>query len=130
MRAYLDSCVVMYAVESHIGFGPRVTALLRQHRDYTFCVSDLVRLECSVLPLRNNDTSLIQEFARFLQTFATLDILPAVYDLAARLRAEHNLRTPDALHYATAMHHGCGEFWTNDTRFSRVTGNVMVRQVK
>ena len=39
-----------------------------------------------------------------------------VYQTAAQLRAQHGLKTPDALHLATARHHRCDQFWTNDDR--------------
>jgi predicted nucleic acid-binding protein len=35
---------------------------------------------------------------------------------AARLRAAHNIRTPDAIQMATAMHAGASSFLTNDNR--------------
>ena len=41
-------------------------------------------------------------------------------DLAARLRADHNLRTPDALHVATALHEEVDWLVTNDHRLRRV----------
>lgn len=42
---------------------------------------------------------------------------------AARLRADvSGLRTPDALHAATALLHGCAMFLTNDKAFRRVPG--------
>ncbi|MCI0654776.1 MAG: PIN domain-containing protein [Methylococcaceae bacterium] len=36
-----------------------------------------------------------------------------IYHNAAVLRAEHGLKTPDALHLATANYYGCTQFWTN-----------------
>ena len=35
---------------------------------------------------------------------------------AARLRAEYNIRTPDAIQMATAIHEGASFFLTNDAR--------------
>jgi predicted nucleic acid-binding protein len=45
----------------------------------------------------------------------------AIADSAARLRARYNLRTPDALHVATAINAGCQAFLTNDNTLKRVT---------
>ena len=46
---------------------------------------------------------------------------------AARLRAQFNLKTPDAIHAATALSVGCAQFITNDLIFRRVPGlNVIV----
>ena len=52
--------------------------------------------------------------------------LPTV-ERAVRVRAAHNLKTPDAIHAATALEVGCVMFVTNDAAFRRVTGlNVVV----
>ncbi|HEV3050185.1 MAG TPA: PIN domain-containing protein, partial [Longimicrobium sp.] len=49
-----------------------------------------------------------------------VEVTAGVSDVAARLRAEHNLRTPDALHVATALREGAGWLVTNDRRLQRV----------
>jgi predicted nucleic acid-binding protein len=43
-----------------------------------------------------------------------------IADLAARIRAQHRLRTPDALEAATAAHAGATGFITNDPVFERI----------
>lgn len=42
---------------------------------------------------------------------------------AAQLRAEHQLRTPDAIHLATAKHAGARGFVTNDKGLRKIAGN-------
>ena len=44
----------------------------------------------------------------------------AVFEDAARVRAETGLKIPDALHAATALRAGCALFITNDTDFRRM----------
>ena len=46
----------------------------------------------------------------------------ATFDLATDLRARHGLKTPDALHLATALEQGCDEFWTRDRRLESAAG--------
>jgi len=50
---------------------------------------------------------------------------------AARLRATTNLKTPDAIHAATALNNVCTLFLTNDSQFRNVAGLpvVVVREV-
>jgi predicted nucleic acid-binding protein len=47
--------------------------------------------------------------------------------MGAHLRAEYNLRTPDAIQAATALSCGATGFVSNDAGFRRVTGlDIMV----
>jgi hypothetical protein len=64
-------------------------------------------------------------------TFEALVVWPRVATQpilreAARLRAATSLKTPDALHAATAMSTGCVLFVTNDVGFHGVTGLPLV----
>jgi len=45
-----------------------------------------------------------------------------VAEEAARLRAAHNLRTPDSIQMATALLAGAGYFLTNDAKLAAVPG--------
>jgi predicted nucleic acid-binding protein len=122
-RAYLDACVAMYYVEQHQTLFQRVdSALFPASGEQIIPVfSDLTRMECRVLPLRNHDQALLARYEAFFQLpdcdYAHLDTI--VFDLATELRAQFALRTPDALHLAAAMRSGCQEFWTNDGRLSK-----------
>ena len=49
-----------------------------------------------------------------------------IFAQALGLRAQHGLKTPDALHLATALHHGCTEFWTNDDRLKSAADTLAV----
>ena len=55
-----------------------------------------------------------------------LPITDAIYDEALQLRARFRLKTPDALHLATAQHYGCTAFWTNDDRLKDAAGALAV----
>ena len=65
----------------------------------------------------------VDEFYGLLTTFPNLAwIAPNLEtaDLAAQLRAAHNLRTPDALQAATALHEQATALITNDPIFDRI----------
>lgn len=62
-------------------------------------------MEVLVLPLRNVDTSLIADYEQLLfsSEIQLIPISKSVLREAANLRATTNLKTPDAIHAATAL---------------------------
>ena len=79
--------------------------------------------ELLVQPYRQGDEQRVDEFYALLSTYPNLDwVGPGleIADLAARLRAAHRLRTPDASQAATAVHAGATGFVTNDPIFKRI----------
>ena len=81
--------------------------------------------EYLVLPYREGDEQRANDFYGLLATYPNLEwIAPnlEIADLAARIRALHRLRTPDALQAATAVHTQSRGLITNDPAFERVEG--------
>ena len=50
---------------------------------------------------------------------AVVDVSAAVVERATDFRSKYNLKTPDALHYATAVEVGAAAFLTGDRALSR-----------
>ncbi len=119
---YLDSCLVIYFVEEHPRYVTTIIHAMESRSGMCFCISPLVELECLVMPLRHGNHRLIKRYEMFFQDYICLEISAGIYREAAQLRADHGLKTPDALHFATAQNHGCAEFWTNDERLCAVAG--------
>ncbi len=125
MIVFLDTNIVIYLIENQSGFGARALAhitTLRAAGD-TFAVSDLVRLECRVLPVRHGNLALLGHYDAF---FASPDVqvLPlskSVCDWATDVRAAHNFKTPDALQLGAAVVHACDRSLTNDARLAACT---------
>ena len=87
--------------------------------------STITMLELLVQPYRLADIDRVNRFYALLATFPHLEwIAPTltIADLGARLRAEYNLKTPDALQAATALTCGATSFISNDPAFRRVAG--------
>ena len=78
-------------------------------------------MECRVRALAQNDGRKLAEVEAILATMTRLDLTDAVFERAAPVRAQTGLKTPDALHVATAREHGCAELWTADARLGRAT---------
>lgn len=122
---YLDTPVLIYSVEHHPRFATFLRALWsavdeKRLRVYS---SELAYLETGVLPLRSGDMQLVKDYESFLERGLTalLPISKSVLLEAARLRASFPfLRTPDALHAATAISAGLDFFLSNDHAFLKV----------
>lgn len=126
-KIYLDACIVIYFVEKHPIYAAEIEALINGLGvNDTLCYSPLVRLESLVMPLRTNDTILQGYFESFFNAQEILEIKVECFDTAARLRADYrSLKIPDSIHLATALHHHCDEFWTNDNRLNAVAPTLV-----
>lgn len=130
MRVYLDSCLWIYAVEDPAGKGQSVLDhLLSGIESQDIILSHLIRMECLVEPIRTQHADLVQQYESIWALGEVADLTRADFDLAARLRANFRLKTPDALHLAVAANNRCDELWTNDSRLSSVATGVTVRRI-
>jgi len=85
--------------------------------------STITMTELLVQPYREFGQQRVDEFYALLTTYPNLEWLAPtleVADIAARIRATHRLRTPDALQAATAIHARATGLVTNDPVFTRV----------
>lgn len=126
-KIYLDTCIVIYFVEKHPVYASKIERLITDlGGDDTLCFSPLIRLECFVMPLRTKDAELKGHYESFFEAQEILEITAERFEEAAQLRADFNsLKTPDALHLATALHHDCDEFWTNCTRLDSAAPSLI-----
>ena len=123
---YLDASAIIYSVERIDPYFTILAPAWRQAEAGQFLMvcSELVIAETLVRPMREGNADLEGAFrsvfaAPEVQLVATTR---QIWEDTARLRAETGLKTPDALHAATAMREGCSLFITNDTDFRRVEG--------
>lgn len=122
---YLDSCIVIYAVEDFGERGERVREALARTRSIV-AVSPLVAHECMVGPYKARDLELRDHYLELLERLESVEVGLDVFLRAAELRANTGLRTPDALHLAAAQHAGCEGLWTNDRRFEKSSRGLAV----
>ena len=71
--------------------------------------------------MRAGDTATLAQFDVFFSgvEISLIDVTASVVELATEIRAKYNLKTPDALHYASAMEAGASVFLTGDRVFAR-----------
>ena len=103
---YLDANPVIYTVEKHPVYGPLLQPLWQavQAKAIEVVSSDLVLMETLVGPFKRGDSALEKAYEQALLG-TDLHLLPLTQPIlreAARLRTATRLKTPDALHAATA----------------------------
>jgi uncharacterized protein len=116
---YLDSCLVIYLAENHPRWGEAVATAMAREKDARFAISPLVKCECLVAPIRRGDPVLERAYVDLFKRFITLAMPEPVWLQAAQLHARFNLKTPDALHLASAQTNACESLWTNDARLAQ-----------
>jgi predicted nucleic acid-binding protein len=123
---YVDSCVLIYAMEQDPLFGEAARNCLASQlaQNLQLAISPMVQLECLVHPLARQQGELIIRYQAWLQTFQWLSINDTTFARATELRASHGLKTPDALHLATALQHGCVALISNDKRLEKVGADL------
>lgn len=124
-RVALDTSIFIYQLETnprYLAFTDHIFSWLERPGSKAV-TSTITMTELLVQPYRDSDEQRADEFYGLLSTYPNLDwIAPnlEIADLAARIRALHRLRTPDALQAATAVHTLATGLITNDPVFERV----------
>lgn len=124
-RLYLDTAPLIYYFEeypSYISKMDRIFDLIGTSRVVTFSAVHILT-EVMVKPLQTGNHELAEEYRDILVNNDAYTLVPVtlpIAESAAVLRARYNLRTPDALHVASAISAGCDALLTNDAGLKRV----------
>ena len=124
-RLYVDTAPLIYYFEeysSYISKMDRIFDLIATTPVVTFSAVHILT-EVMVKPLQTGNHELAQEYRDILvnsDAYTLVSITVPIAESAAELRARYNLRTPDALHVATAISIGCDALLTNDAQLKRV----------
>jgi predicted nucleic acid-binding protein len=124
-RVYVDTNAIIYRIER---IEPFLSASLPlwdalDQGQVELETSELSLLEVLVKPLRDGKAPLVSLYRTVLLGTAGLSCHPIsrqVLESAAEIRARHGLKTPDAIHAATALLTGSVLFVTNEVGFRRV----------
>jgi predicted nucleic acid-binding protein len=123
---YVDTVTVIYTVERYPAYWPLVEPMWKaaQAKTIEIVSSELALLEALVGPLKAGNAALVKLFETALlgTDMRLVPITQPVLREAARLRATTRLKTPDAVHAATARQAGCALFVTNDAGFRGLPG--------
>jgi predicted nucleic acid-binding protein len=124
-RIALDTSIFIYHLEPNPKYLVHTDPIFSwlERSESKVITSTITMTELLVLPYREGDEQRANDFYGLLSTYPNLEwIAPSleIADLAARTRALHRLRTPDALQAATAAHSQATGLITNDPAFARV----------
>lgn len=131
-RIYIDTAPLIYLVERN----PHYIATMLGIVDFIEAArlpgftSVVALTEILVQPLRLGNTDRAQQYYDIIvgrYDFTLVSFTSEIAISAAAIRARYGLRTPDAMHAATAVKSDCDALLTNDRDFRRVNDlNVLV----
>jgi predicted nucleic acid-binding protein len=118
-RVYFDANVFIYLMEGY----PTLESSLHDirdsisHAESNICTSELTLCEVLVPAFRANNTGVLALYRQFIEESGAFELIPTTretYVRASLLRAQLGLKTPDAIHMASAIEARCTAFLTND----------------
>jgi predicted nucleic acid-binding protein len=121
-RIFVDSNIFIYHFEDAGLRGFRATEILRRigQRGDKLMASTLALGEVLVKPIEYRNTILEANYRALLRG-PLVGLVPfdaVAGEIFARVRQDRRIKTPDAIHLATAASGGCDLFITNDDRLS------------
>lgn len=121
----IDSSILIYHLEKIKPYEVLTRLIIEEIASGNmFCnISALTITELLAKPYRVKDYNQISVFEGFITSLPNSKIQPVEYSvakLAALLRADYNLRTPDSILLSTALNTGSEYFVTNDIFFKKI----------
>ena len=121
----LDTNIFLFLLEENKHFIDQAEQILSAVRDGKLrgIFSSIGLIELLTGPKKRRRNDLAVRYREVINNFPHLSvggINENIVELASNLRAHHSLRTPDAIHIATAIDFGAQSFITSDRRLKRV----------
>jgi len=120
-RVYVDTNIFIYLLEGNESLGVEI-AVMREailSDECIFISSDLIYTEILPPLVRSENSEAMGKALRFLGENAAFELRSVTKEIciqAGILRGRTGMKTPDAIHVASAIAAGCDAFLTNDTR--------------
>ncbi len=121
----VDTAPFIYYIETNPSYLSVVDPFFLAFIDEQFEIvtSTVTLTEVLTKPLKMQNFQLVQAYKEIFSntpSFSVLSITNHIAEIAAEIRADYNLRTPDALQIATALAFKADTFLTNDKQLKRV----------
>ena len=113
---YFDANIFIYLLEGNKDYTKLLGDIqtLIENNDIRVFSSDLVYAELLPPHAKQGNKESMEQTINFLNKFNMITASKEIFIHAGILRGETNMKTPDAIHVATAMASGCEIFLTND----------------
>jgi len=120
-RVLLDTVALIYFLEDNERHAKKAETLFKriESGELHGIMANRVFAELLVPLYRSGSSQAAAGLTNRLSSFRNLEVIPLTTEIsmeAARLRADHGLRTPDAIHGATAIVTRASGILTNDKR--------------
>jgi predicted nucleic acid-binding protein len=124
-RIYWDAMVFIYLIEDHPKFGAsvgRIYERMRKRQD-TLYTSVFTLGEALIGPVKARDAILANKMRTAFRgdDVSLLPFLPSTAEMYANIRVSLPVKSPDAIHLATAAEANVDIFLTNDKHLHRLT---------
>jgi predicted nucleic acid-binding protein len=123
-QVYADTSVFIYTVESHPEYWSLLQPLWEKFDKNLIEIynSELTLLEVLINSIKNEDNLLINDYEKLLLNtdICLISINKSILRASANLRAKSKIKTPDAIHIATALSLKCDLFLTNDLNLKNI----------
>ena len=125
-RVLLDTVALIYFLEENERYSKSAEKIFNRIESGQLqgVMASLVFAELLVPLYRSGDPQAATGLSNRLRNFRNLEVIPLTTEIsmgAARLRADYGLRTPDAIHAATAISTQSTGILTNDKRLKMLS---------
>lgn len=125
-RIAFDTSICIYFFEGHQKYYHIVKQLFQAVENEQIIVyySALLLTELYAGPLKKGDRSIVENWNKYFKhypSFYMKSVDEKIAYKAAILRAKYMIKTPDALHIATAIEEKVSFFLTNDKNLKKIT---------
>ena len=124
-KIFLDTAPLIYYIEENQQYLEVLDKLFLTNSKgkFLFQTSVITLLEVLVLPMRQKEYQLVEQYQNILCNSPTIEIFDLNIEItisAAGFRAKYGLKTPDSIQVATAVYTSADYFLTNDIRLKGV----------
>lgn len=121
-RIFLDTCIVIDLVEGTPEQQDKLKTLIAGKEVFG---SELVRMESRLQAVRDQRDDLLNIYDAYFGSCLPIPFERPLFDLASRLRIDHGIKTPDALHLAAALTAECEPDFANDKHLAKDAGHQL-----